>query len=259
MLLCLDVGNTQIYGGIIDEKHMTCSFRYPTKIPFTSDQFGIFIKAILENNDISTDSVRAVSLCSVVPNLNESTILACEKYLNLTPFIVDSNLDIGLKLQIDVPSSLGTDRIATSVAAISKYPKENLIVIDFGTATTICAISKKKEYVGGAIIPGIKTSLESLSSNAAQLNQIQITPPENTLGKNTKSQIQMGLYYSQLGAIKMIIQELTTNFFQNQMPKIIATGGYASLFKKENLFTDNIPDLVLHGLKIIFNKNNKSN
>lgn len=257
MLICLDIGNTHIYGGILNNSTVVKRFRYPTKTPYTSDQLGLFLKAILQNHKIEIDLIKAISICSVVPHLDYSTIAACIKYLQITPYVLTINTKTDIKFIIEGSHKLGADRIANAVGAINLHPKQNLIIIDFGTATTICALSEKKEYLGGAIIPGMKTSLESLCNNAALLSQIQIVAPEESVGEDTETQIQLGLYYSQLGGIKMIVDKLTTKLFQNNIPKVITTGGYAHLFEGQNLFSINEPDLVLQGLRIIFEKNQK--
>ena len=161
----------------------------------------------------------------------------------------------GLKLEVKNPLEVGSDRIATAIAAIEQFPNKNIIVIDYGTATTHCAISKNKAFLGGTITPGIKISMEALSQNTAKLPTVEIVTPQETLGKTTVSNIQAGIYYSQLGASKSIIANISREAFQGEKPIVIGTGGFARLFKDENIFDAIVPDLVLLGLKTALSKN----
>lgn len=255
MILCLDVGNTHIFGGIFEEDTLLFSFRYPSKTMCTSDQFGLFLKAFLREHNIPASSIQAVSMGSVVPSMDYSIGSACVKYFNLHPIIVKPGIKTGLNLCVETPNEMGADRIATAVAAVYKYPHQDLILIDFGTATTLCAISSNKDYLGGAIYPGIKTTMEALCSFAAKLVPVEIRNPGHALGKTTATNIQSGLYYTQLGAARELITRITKEAGFRTEPRIIGTGGYAHLFESENLFSVNIPNLVLDGLRLIYEQN----
>jgi len=255
MIICLDVGNTHIYGGMLIGDKIKLRFRYPSASPCTSDTFGIFLKEVLIKNGLGDEPIEAVNLCSVVPGLDYSIIAACKKYLSITPLELKPGVKTGIKLAIKNPLELGADRIANAVAATHYYPNKNIIIIDFGTATTLCAIDKNKTYLGGAIFPGIKLSMESLSQKAAKLSAVDIVIPESALGKSTATQLQSGLLYGQLGAIKEISQRIHQSVFQDEPAILISTGGYAHLFEQEKYFTANIPDLVLHGMRLIWEKN----
>ena len=255
MILCLDVGNTHIFGGLFEESVLKLSFRYPSKSMVTSDQFGLFLKAFLREHEISASTIQAISMGSVVPSLDYSISSACMKYFNLHPIMVKPGVKTGLTLSVATPNEMGADRIANAVAAVHKFPNQDLILIDFGTATTLCAITSNKEYLGGAIYPGIKTTMEALCSFAAKLVPVEIRHPGHALGKTTETNIQAGLFYTQLGAARELTTRITKEAQFRTTPKIIGTGGYAHLFDSENLFSVNIPNLVLDGLRLIYEQN----
>lgn len=255
MILCVDIGNSHIFGGVFADNDIKLRFRYASQHAGTSDQIGLFLKQVLKENHIDSSFIEDIAICSVVPSLDYSIVSACIKYFNINPFMLKPGTKTGLKLMIKHPAELGADRIATAIAAIEKFPDKDLLVIDFGTATTICAISAKKEYLGGIIMPGMKTAMQALYMNTAKLAAVEILKPESALGKTTQHHIQAGLYYGQLGGIKEIIKNLTTEAFAGKKPVIIGTGGFANLFEKEKIFTTIMPDLVLDGLRVALHKN----
>lgn len=255
MLLCLDVGNSHIYAGLFDGAKICLRFRYPSQQPCTSDTLGVFLTAVIEKNGHQLQDVSGVCLCSVAPALDYSVISACRKYLSLTPFMLKPGVKTGLNIAVQNPAELGADRIADAVAALTQFPNRHLVVVDFGTATTVCAITKKRVYLGGAILPGIKLSMNSLSSNTAQLSDVDIVAPSVALGKTTATNIQSGLYFGQLGAIKEIVHRIQQEVFESEAPMIISTGGYGHLFANTQFFDVHVPDLVLHGLRLVWEKN----
>lgn len=255
MMLCLDVGNTHIFGGLLQGDLIKLRFRFPSTQAFTSDILGLFLKEVIRENQFDPNHVNAVSISSVVPSLNYSIISACEKYFSITPVIIKPDTKTGLTLSIDNPAELGADRIANAVGALEQFPQRNLAIFDFGTATTACAITKESVYIGGAIWPGIKSSMSALSSKTALLSDVEILRPKNTLGINTATQLQIGLYYAQLGAIKEILQQWQNTVFKQASAVVIATGGYARLLAQESIFNEYLPDLVLQGLRVIWKKN----
>jgi type III pantothenate kinase len=255
MILCLDVGNTQVYGGIFSESKILLRFRYDSKSSYSSDQHGIFLKAILRENNIEPSKIRHISICSVVPNIDYSLRAACIKYFSITPFFLQAGAQTGLDLKYYNPNEIGADRIANAIAATNIYPDKNLIVVDLGTATTICVISAAKEYLGGVIMAGIQLSMNALQSNTAKLFPVEIIQPKSVIGRSTTESIQSGLYYSQLATIKEITQQISATAFVGQKPLIIGTGGFAHLFERQNLFTILLPDLVLHGLLLALDLN----
>lgn len=255
MILCFDIGNSHIFGGVFVDNELKLRFRYNSNQIGTSDQLGLFFLDVLRANGIDPEQLQHIAICSVVPSLDYTFNAACLKYLKKTPFMLKPGVKTGLRLEVKNPLEVGSDRIATAIAAIDQFPNKNIIVIDYGTATTHCAISKEKAFLGGTIAPGIKISMEALSANTAKLPAVEIKTPQETLGKTTVSNIQSGIYYSQLGASKIIIENFTREIFNNEKPVIIGTGGFAHLFKDEDIFDVTIPDLVLIGLKVALLKN----
>lgn len=255
MIICIDIGNTHIFGGIFIGEDIKFRFRHPSTVACTSDTFGLFLQLFLERHQINTSDITGIILCSVVPSLEYSIIAACKKYFRITPLELKPGVKTGLKLDIKNPLEVGADRVANAVAAIHQFPNRNIIVVDYGTATTIDIISKEKTYLGGAILPGLKLSMESLSKKTAKLANVEIKYPDSVLGKTTTTQIQSGLIYGQFGSVKEIIERIKKPLFEKNPPIMLATGGYAYLFKNEGLFNLIAPELVLYGLRIILKYN----
>lgn len=255
MILCLDVGNTQIYGGIFADENLQFTFRYATSATNTSDQLGIFLKTVMRENDLDPQRIKKIAICSVVPAMDYSLRAACRKYFDIDPFVLQAGVKTGLKIKYRNPLEVGADRIATAIAATHYYPNKNLISIDFGTATTFCAISKNKEYLGGIIVAGMRTAMNALQANTAKLSAVEIIKPESVVGRSTAESIQAGLYYGQLGTVRELIQRINKEAFANEKAAVIATGGFSHLFAKENIFTVLMPDLVLQGLRLALSMN----
>ena len=255
MILCLDVGNTHIYGGVFDNDNLILQFRYPSTNISTSDQLGVFFRQVLSENNISKTAFIDVAISSVVPSLDYSLRASMIKYFNIDPLFLKAGVKTGLKLSLKNPLELGADRIAVSIAAIHQFPQSNLIIVDLGTATTFDIVKKDHQYIGGLIMPGIKISMNALDENTAKLPPVNIERPEKVIGQTTISNIQSGLYYGHLGAIQCIIKKITEEAFENEVPIILGTGGFSSLFEHENIFTAIVPELVLHGLKLTLEKN----
>ncbi len=249
MILCLDVGNSEVHGGLFNPKgELFFQFRKNTKNVNSSDEMGLFLKLVLKENDVEPASIKKISICSVVPESLHSIQNACLKYFSIRPFILKAGKKTGLKIKYNNPLEVGTDRIANAIASTHMFPKANTINVDLGTATTFCAINTKNEYLGGAIIPGLKISMKSLVSNTAKLPSVAIIPQDSTLGKTTAENIQSGLYWNHIGAIKEITSNLKKECFQGEDCKIIGTGGFTRLFKGVGLFDVEEPNLVLNGL-----------
>lgn len=257
MLLCLDVGNTQMHGGVFNGDQLIYQFRKTSKQEFSSDEFGVFLRSVLRESKIDPDKINAISICSVVPDLNHSLRNGCLKYFNNDPFFLKPGVKTGLKIQYRNPLEVGADRIANAIAAMHLYPNKNLIVVDFGTATTFCAISKKKEYLGGIILPGVKISMEALESKTAQLPTVEIKKTESVIGKSTVESIQSGLFYGQVGMVRELKSRIIEEAFSDDPPMVLATGGFSRLFENEELFKEIIPTLALQGLYFAFMMNQK--
>lgn len=265
MILSLDVGNTQIYGGVFSgpagQEKMLASFRRNSKQGFSSDEVGVFLRMVIRENGIDPTGIKQIVLCSVVPEVIYSLKGACQKYFNITPFILQAGVKTGLRIKYRNPLEVGADRIANSIAASQMYPSRNMILVDLGTATTFCAVTDDRDYLGGSIIAGLKLSMEALEAQTAKLPSVEITSKNETLGQSTIESLQSGLYYGHLGAMREIITRLTNECFKGEKPFVIGTGGFAGLFEKEKIFDSVIPDLVLKGnlIALQMNTNHKSN
>ncbi|MFN7039210.1 MAG: type III pantothenate kinase [Alphaproteobacteria bacterium] len=255
MILCIDIGNTQIHAGVFKEENLILQFRYSSSEGMSSDQLGIFLKNILREHNLDPKSIHNITICSVVPELDYSVRSACIKYFQLTPFFLNVGVKTGLKIKYSNPAEVGADRIATAVGANCLHPNQNIVIVDMGTATTIDIVNKEKEYLGGAILPGLKSSVKALYINTSKLPSVEIVKPKLGLGKSTKENIQIGLFYGQLGAIKELIAYLTIQSFPNEEYIIIATGGFSEVYRNENIFEAIYQELAFVGLRVITNIN----
>lgn len=247
MILCIDVGNSHLYGGLFNkENNILLSFRH-TSSAKTSDELGIFLRTVLRENGFNPDTVENIAICSVVPQIDYSLRAACHKYFDLDPFLLQAGVKTGLKINYRNPVEVGADRIANAIAATDKYPGKNLVIIDFGTATTFCVLKKDKTYLGGCIIPGFRLAADALSRNTAKLPNVEIVTPEQPIGRSTIESIQSGIYYSILGACREIISQIKQEF-NNEEILIVATGGFAHLFEQHQIYDAIEPDLVLQGM-----------
>lgn len=255
MILCLDVGNSQIFGGVFDEGKLRLSFRRNSRTGASSDEIGVFLRSVLRENDIDPKSVKQIALCTVVPEVLHSLRNACIKYFNVTPFNLQAGVKTGLKIRYKNPLEVGADRIANAIAAVNLYPQQDLIIIDFGTATTFCAVTADKDYLGGVIIAGLRISMEALESRTSRLPTVEIVRMNECLAKTTVDSLQSGLYYGTLGQVKEICGRIAQEAFGGRPPKLIGTGGFASLFNKAGIFDVESPDLVLTGLQLALKMN----
>jgi type III pantothenate kinase len=255
MKLCLDVGNSHIYGGVFESGRALLTFRKASKLGSSSDEYGLFFRTVLRENGIDPNQVSQIALCSVVPEVVYAISAACQKYFDIRPFILQAGVKTGLKIQYRNPLEVGADRIANAIAGIDLFPKENLVIVDLGTATTLCAVGKDRAYLGGVILPGLKMSMQALESGTSKLGSVEIIRKDNCLGRTTASSIQSGLFYGHTGALREIMDRICEEEFGGQQPKVIATGGFAALFDGTGLFDVVRQDLVLHGLLVVLEMN----
>ena len=255
MRLCLDIGNTHIYGGVFHQGDFKFHFRYPSSELITSDQFGVFLLGLLREHDLIKKQIKEVAIASVVPQLDYSIRSACVKYFELEPFFLKMGAKTGIKILYKIPQEVGADLIAGAIAAVQHLPNQNILVFDLGTATTCMAISKNKEFYGGAIFPGLRVLMKSLQSNTAKLSSVEIVQPKQFIGRSTVECIQSGIYYGHLGMMRELIQNFTNELFPQDKPKIIGTGGFAQLYLEQQIFDIVLPDLVLEGLNLAAEEN----
>jgi len=249
MLLCLDIGNTQIHGGVFDGEALRCQFRKSTAPLGTTDELGVFFTTVLRENGVDPRGVKQVAICSVVPAALYSLRGAAEKYFHCEPFVLQAGVKTGLKVRYRNPLEVGADRIAGAIAAAHRHPGRGLIIVDCGTATTFDVVTATGDYLGGVILPGVGVSAETLASHTAKLPRVEIARPEAALGRTTTESIQSGLFYGHIGAIQYLVTKLKQEAFPDAQPYLIGTGGFARMFEHEALFDEIMPELVLWGLK----------
>lgn len=253
MTLCLDVGNSNILGGTFDAAgQIGLRFRKTSSQSASADEYGIFLKAALRENGLDPSSVSRIGVCSVVPDTIYSLRRACRKYFDIDPFLLRAGVKTGLSIAYRNPLEVGADRIANAVAASRRYPGRDCIIADFGTATTFDVLSGGKKYLGGAIAPGMRISMEALEQQTARLPSVEILRPETACGRSTIESIQSGLYWGHVGMVRELVARISAECFaaspNTPPPVVIATGGFSQLFVDAQLFDAILPDLVLEGL-----------
>ena len=254
MLLVFDVGNTNMVLGIYKDNELIKDWRINTDKEKTSDEYGILISSLFKYEDIEMSEIKDVIISSVVPNVMHSLENFCIKYCNKQPLIVGPGIKTGLNIKYDNPKQVGADRIVNAVAGIEKYGYP-LILVDFGTATTFCAISERGEYLGGTIAPGIKISSEALFQRASKLPRVELLKPGTTICKSTVTAMQSGIIYGYVGLVDKIISMMKDELNCEGI-KVVATGGLANLIASETDSIDNVDKfLTLEGFKDIYEKN----
>jgi type III pantothenate kinase len=249
MLLCLDVGNSQVLGGVYDAGDLKITFRRASSIRGSSDEFGIFFRTVLRENQVDPEAIDMAGICSVVPDVVHSLRNCFRKYFRFEPFVLQPGVKTGLKIQYRNPLEVGADKIANALGGLTRFPGRNLLIVDFGTATTLCAVTKNKEYLGGVITPGIHSSMAMLESKTARLPAVEIVRPADVLGRSSVESIQSGLYYGALATVRWLTKSITEEQFASDKPVVLGTGGYGRLFAQEHLFDAFVPELPLIGLK----------
>ncbi|MCI6630519.1 MAG: type III pantothenate kinase [Lachnospiraceae bacterium] len=254
MLLVVDVGNTNITFGVYQGRSLLKSFRITTKIPRTSDEFGLSIMELLRINGISITELEGISMASVVPNIMHALTGAMVKYAGIEPLIVGPGVKTGIKITTENPRAIGADRIVDAVAAYEKYGGP-VLVLDFGTATTYDLVTADGSFSAGITAPGLKISQRALSQEAAKLPEVEIKKPKSILAQETISSMQAGLVYGQIGQTEYIIKQVKKETGYDDL-KVIATGGLGRMISEETETIDVYDSaLTLDGLRIIYEKN----
>jgi len=253
MLLCIDVGNTQMVIGLFDGPELADHWRIATVAERTSDELALMMQQFLGFHGFAFDEhVTGVAIASGVPRVTAALREMTERYFGYPPMVLEPGIRTGMPILYDNPKEVGADRIANAVAAYDQFGGPS-IVVDFGTANTIEAISAKGEYLGGAIFPGIEISMDALFGRAAALRRVELVPPRHVIGKSTVESIQSGAVYGFSGQVDALV-----DLFQAELGEctVIATGGLAqNIIPFSRTIQHHEPWLTIQGLRIVFERN----
>ena len=257
MLLVLDVGNTNTVLGVFDisseSSRLIAHWRVSTTKTQTVDEYGVLFRNLFAMNGLEVTAVKGTVISSVVPPLDSTLREVCERYFHSQPLFIEPGVKTGMPVHYDNPAEVGADRIVNSVAAFEKYGGP-CIIVDFGTATTFDVVSKKGEYLGGVITPGIGISADALFSRTARLPRVDVRKPPRVLATNTVNSVQSGLYYGYIGLIDGILERLLAEM--GDKVAVVATGGLAPLMGEGSKYIEKVDDLLtLEGLRIIYERN----
>lgn len=251
MLLAIDVGNTNITMGVYDGDLLTAHFRLATMHERSRDEYGVLLLNFLSCKKIDSAEISAVIIASVVPQVMYSLERAVSGYLGRTPFVITNRYNFGLRLLYDNPSEIGVDRLVNAYAAHHLYGGD-LVLVDFGTATTFCALTKDASYLGGVICPGVKISSEALFQRTSKLPRVEITDVDNVIGKTTVSAMQSGILFGYVGQVEYIVKKIKEEMGAPHA-KVIGTGGLAGLLSaKTDVFHEINSRLTLEGLRLLY-------
>ena len=257
MIICMDVGNTNIKYALFEKDRLILSFRVATEHKKTSDEYGGQLVSILLNNGIKKDDIVGGIISSVVPQLDFTLERMCVIYLKFKPLMLVPGLKTGLNLKVDNAKEVGADRVVNNVSAVKKYGAP-LIIIDFGTATTFNVINAKSEFIGGVIAPGIKGSLDSLVNGTAKLPRVEIECPQSIIGKNTVTNMQAGIFYGFAGLVEYIVKKIKREL-KSENITTVATGGFSEIIAKEITCIDYVDKLLtLEGLRYLYELNTEA-
>ena len=257
MLLVIDVGNSNNVIGLFSNEKLLTHWRIRTEWNRTADEYWVLIKEFILLNNVETETIDDIVVACVVPPLVPILQDMGRKYFSCDPLVVGPGIKTGMSILYSNPAEVGADRIVNSVAAFEKFGGP-LIIVDFGTATTFDAVSKKGEYLGGAIFPGIQISLEALFKHTAKLPRIDMVVPDNAIGKSTAESIRSGAVYGFAGMIEGVVRQMKSELGENT--HVVGTGGIVDWMDSTTTVIDMIdPFLTLEGLRIIYERNHTEN
>ena len=252
MLLAIDIGNTNVVAGIFDGSTLLTHWRLATDPKTTADEYGVICLSLMARDRRLPEHITGAIISSVVPALTETFESMVETSFGCTPVTVSSDMDTGLTLKYSNPKEIGSDRIVNAAAAYEKF-RRDLIIVDFGTATTLCAVSREGEYLGGVIAPGLTISAEALFARAAKLSKVELARPKTVIGTDTAGSIQSGLIFGYAGLVDTLIQRMEGEMGHTSY--VIATGGSAPVIAPEARSIQHVePFLTLHGLELLYRR-----
>jgi len=253
MLLVIDVGNTNMVLGVYKDTELLDHWRISTDRQRTTDEYGVLIRELFYLNDLRADDINAIIISSVVPPVVPTLERMCQRYFGLSPLLIGPGVKTGMDIRYDNPREVGADRIVNAVAAYEKYGGP-VIIVDFGTATTFCAVDAKVVYLGGSICPGIGISTEALVQRTAKLPRIELKRTDSVICRNTIESMQAGVFYGFVGQVEGIVSRMRREL--DMSARVVATGGLAVVIAPATKTIDVVePMLTLEGLRIIYERN----
>ncbi|HYM24033.1 MAG TPA: type III pantothenate kinase [Vicinamibacterales bacterium] len=258
MLLAIDVGNTNIVLGVFDGEALVQSWRLQTLRERTADELGLIVDGLFSHSRIERVQVRGIILGSVVPPLTSTIRSMAQRYFGVPALTIEPGVETGMPILYENPAEVGADRIVNGIGAIARFGRDGrpMIVVDFGTATTLDAISGKGEYLGGAICPGIQISADALFQRAARLPRIDVRRPARIVGRTTVGSMESGLFWGYVGLVEGLVRRMNDELGGHAI--CIATGGLADIIAPETPLIQHVdPDLTLHGLRIVWERNHR--
>ena len=253
LLAVVDVGNTNTVVGVFDDENLVADWRLESKKQRTTDEYALFIRALLDSAGLNADEFEGAIMSSVVPPLTSTFVTVLQRLLSIDPLVVGPGLKTGMPILYDYPREVGADRIVNAVAAYKRF-EMGVIAVDFGTATTFDVVSPKGEYLGGAIAPGLFIANEALFHRASKLPRVELARPARVVGKNTTESIQSGVFYGFVSLVDGMVARIKREL--DFPTKVIATGGIAGIIADVSTAIEEVDEhLTLEGLRILYDRN----